>query len=275
MAEEKFFLRRKKRVALADDGAQRRRHLQRDEQEDDDPDIHARLRLGVGVGKSVLHEPHAEQRGDEPEQQVQKAHPRERFGGLRENPRHRREADEQNRHQHQQPREQAANFREPCLRAAQAGEDVETRQTDGGGDEKSRRDFHRRGPELFMPGKSSGHDAINHRANQCHEQHPADQFARAGLAQLKQQSSRVAQQRLNGGERIRQRHALGGIIAEGAFAGCERRRGRRRGEFFVQFLCGIARRNNRRDGIVFIHSFVLVFSEFNAKAQRSQDAKQE
>src|SRR5205814_8788041 len=65
------------------------------------------------------HEPHAEQRGDEPEQQVQKAHPRDGFGGLRKNPRHGREADQQDRHQHQQTREQAADFREARLRTAQ------------------------------------------------------------------------------------------------------------------------------------------------------------
>ena len=129
MREEEFFLLRKKRVRCSNDWPQRRRHLHRDEQKNDDPGVKSGVRPGVRVGKPGLQKSQAENRRDEPENQMQRAHPRERFGGLRKNPRNRREADEQNRHQHQQPREQPEHFGEPRLRTAQAGENVKARQT--------------------------------------------------------------------------------------------------------------------------------------------------
>ena len=130
VAYEELFPRGQKGVRCAENGAQRGGHLHRDEQEYDDPSVETRVRPGVRVGKSGLQKPQSEDGRDEPENQMQRAHPGQRIGGLRENPRHRREADEQNRHQHQQPGEQPADLDEPRLRAAQAGEDVKARQAD-------------------------------------------------------------------------------------------------------------------------------------------------
>jgi len=75
----------------------------------------------LACAKTVFQKTHAEDRGDKPERQMQRAHPRDGFGGLREDPRHRREADEQDGHQHEQSGQQATDFGQPGLRAAQAG----------------------------------------------------------------------------------------------------------------------------------------------------------
>ncbi len=50
---------------------------------------------------------------NEPENQMQCAHPGQRLGGLRKNPSDGREPDEQNCHQHQQSGEESADFDEP------------------------------------------------------------------------------------------------------------------------------------------------------------------
>ena len=106
VANEKLFFGRKEGVGFTDDWPESGRHLHGDEQEDDDPDIQARLRFGIRIGKSMLHKAHGEQRGHQPERKVQYTHPGGGFGGLRENPGDRRETDQQNSHQHQQTGEQ-------------------------------------------------------------------------------------------------------------------------------------------------------------------------
>ena len=80
--------------------------------------------------KSGVEKPQAKDSGHKPEHQMVKAHAEHGIGGLREKPRYRRKADQQNRHQEQQSRNEPENFAQSCGRAAQAGKNVETRQAD-------------------------------------------------------------------------------------------------------------------------------------------------
>ena len=75
-SEELFFL-WQKGVRLSEYWTQRGRHLQRHEQEDDDPRVETRVRPGVRMGKSGFQKSQAEDGRDEPENQMQRAHPRE------------------------------------------------------------------------------------------------------------------------------------------------------------------------------------------------------
>ena len=94
MREKELLLFREKCVRRSENWPQRRRHLHRDEQKNDHPCVKTGVRPGIRVRKSSLQKPQPENRRDEPENQMQRAHPRKRFRGLRENPRHGGEADE-------------------------------------------------------------------------------------------------------------------------------------------------------------------------------------
>jgi hypothetical protein len=82
VADKKLFLGREKCVGPADDGPQSGHHLQRSKQKNDYPDIQAGGGFCPGMRKTGLQKSQAKTGGDEPEQQMKKAHPGNGFRGL-------------------------------------------------------------------------------------------------------------------------------------------------------------------------------------------------
>jgi len=75
VAHEELFFLSAKRCPPCDDGPQRGGHLHRDKQKNDDPGVEARVRPGVRCAKILSLKPQAEDGRDEPENQMQRAHP--------------------------------------------------------------------------------------------------------------------------------------------------------------------------------------------------------
>ena len=213
MGGEELLLRRQEGVAGAEDGPEGRRHLQQHKHEDEGPHAQAAAEPRVELLETAREELHAEAHRDGRKRQVQRAHRRHGLGALREDPRHGREADEQHGGEREQARHEAAYFRQPRVRAAQAREDVEARQADEAGEEQPARNLHRRGPKLVAARERPDHHPVGQRTEDGDAQQHEGELQLSGLRKLEPDASRLPQQSFAGREEVADGHAFGGIGA--------------------------------------------------------------
>src|SRR2546425_10608546 len=92
MAEKKFLVGWQESFCSADDRTQGGSHLDGNQDKNNNPGVQAGHGAGLGVRERVLQETQSKDRRDEPERQMQSAHPNKRIGVLRKKPSHRGEA---------------------------------------------------------------------------------------------------------------------------------------------------------------------------------------